>query len=255
MVWDDNSKENKMSEAIKVIAEQNVLGRDFHIYGTIEEPLFMAKDVAELIDYAKTSKGAYNVSMMLDSVDDDEKLISETLVSGQKRKVWFVREYGLYEVLMQSQKPIAKKFKKEVKRILHDLRINGTVVSTRIAMATPEEQVMSFQKALDSAMQHAFEIADNYYKPQLKQLNREKAWISVKREATALQRNSVLKRRINSLEREKQEMMDGYDAEIDTLKDKLANEEYDACRYRDWRSHVGRKPKGWTPLDSQIPLF
>ena len=107
-----------MSEAIKVIAEQNVLGKEFNIYGTIEEPLFMAKDVAELIDYAKTSKGAYNVSMMLDSVDDDEKLISETLVSGQNRKVWFVREYGLYEVLMQSQKPIAKKFKKEVKRKL-----------------------------------------------------------------------------------------------------------------------------------------
>ena len=244
-----------MSEAIKVIAEQNVLGKEFHIYGTIEEPLFMAKDVAELIDYAKTSKGAYNVSMMLDSVDDDEKLISETLVSGQNRKVWFVREYGLYEVLMQSQKPIAKKFKKEVKRILHDLRLNGTVVSAKVALASPEEQVMSFQKALDSAMQHAFEIADNYYKPQLQQLNREKAWISDKKTATALQRNSVLKRRINSLEREKQAMVDDYDTEIDTLKEKLIHEEYDACRYRDWRSHVGRKPKGWIPLDSQIPLF
>ena len=196
-----------------------------------------------------------NPSQMVQTVDDDEKLISETLVSGQNRKVWFVREYGLYEVLMQSQKPIAKKFKKEVKHILHDLRVNGTVVSTKVALSSPEEQAMSFQKALDSALKHAFEIADNYYKPQLQQLNREKAWISEKREATALQRNSVLKRRINTLEREKQEMMDDYDAEIDTLKEKLNHEEYDACRYRDWRSHVGRKPKGWTPLDSQIPLF
>ena len=28
-----NSKETRMSEAIKVIAEQNVLGKEFHIYG------------------------------------------------------------------------------------------------------------------------------------------------------------------------------------------------------------------------------
>ena len=41
----------------------------------------------------------------------------------------FLTENGLYEVLMMSRKPIAKKFKKEVKRILHDLRLNGTVVS------------------------------------------------------------------------------------------------------------------------------
>ena len=61
-----------MSEAIKVIAEQNVLGKEFHIYGTIEEPLFMAKDVAKWIDYAKTGNGDYNVSMMLKSVDYDE---------------------------------------------------------------------------------------------------------------------------------------------------------------------------------------
>ena len=245
-----------MSEAIKVIAEQNVLGKEFSIYGTIEEPLFMAKDVAKWIDYAKTGNGDYNVSMMLKSVDDDEKFTINNLDSeGRAHMQSFLTENGLYEVLMQSRKPIAKKFKKEVKRILHDLRLNGTVVSAKIALSSPEEQVMSFQKALDSAMRHAFEIADNYYKPQLQQLNREKAWISEKREATALQRNSVLKRRINTLEREKQAMMDGYDAEINSLRDRLAIEECDASRYRDWRSHVGRKPKGWLPLEEQMSLF
>lgn len=89
----------------------------------------------------------------------------------------------------------------------------------------------------------------------LGEAERTKALISDRKTATALQRNSVLKRRINTLEREKQEMMDGYDAEIDTLKDRLAIEECDASRYRDWRSHVGRKPKGWLPLDEQMSLF
>lgn len=245
-----------MSEAIKVIAEQKVLGKEFNIYGTIEEPLFLAKDVAEWIDYAKTGNGDFDVSKMIKSVDDDEKFTTNIVRSdGRAHMQSFLTENGLYEVLMLSRKPIAKKFKKEVKHILHDLRVNGTVVSAKIALSSPEEQAMSFQKAIDSALKHAFEIADNYYKPQLQQLNREKAWISDKKTATALQRNSVLKRRINSLEREKQAMVDDYDAEIDTLKEKLIHEEYDACRYRDWRSHVGRKPKGWLPLDSQIPLF
>ena len=237
-----------MSEAIKVIAEQNVLGKEFHIYGTIEEPLFLAKDVAEWIEHSDVHK-------MLQSVDDDEKGRNNVPTPGGEQECWFLTENGLYEVLMLSRKPIAKKFKKEVKRILHDLRVNGTVVSAKVALSSPEEQALSFQQALDSALKHAFEIADNYYKPQLQQLNREKTWISEKREATALQRNSVLKRRINTLEREKQEMMDGYDAEIDELRDRLAREECDAVRYRDWRSHVGRKPKGWLPLEEQMPLF
>ena len=243
-----NSKETRMSEAIKVIAEQNVLGKEFSIYGTIEEPLFLAKDVAEWIEHSDVHK-------MLQSVDDDEKGRNIVPTPGGEQECWFLTENGLYEVLMLSRKPIAKKFKKEVKRILHDLRLNGTVVSAKVALSSPEEQALSFQKALDSALKHAFEIADNYYKPQLQQLNREKAWISEKREATALQRNSVLKRRINTLEREKQEMMDGYDAEIDELRVRLAIEECDASRYRDWRSHVGRKPKGWLPLEEQMSLF
>ena len=237
-----------MSEAIKVIAEQNVLGKEFHIYGTIEEPLFLAKDVAKWIEHSDVHK-------MLQSVDDDEKGRNNVPTPGGEQECWFLTENGLYEVLMLSRKPIAKKFKKEVKRILHDLRLNGTVVSAKVALSSPEEQAMSFQKALDSAMRHAFEIADNHYKQQLQQLNREKALISEKREATALQRNSVLKRRINTLEREKQAMMDGYDAEINSLRDRLAIEECDASRYRDWRSHVGRKPKGWLPLEEQMSLF
>ena len=52
--------------------------------------------------------------MMLSTVDDDEKLVSTIFISGQNRKMWFLTENGLYEVLMQSRKPIAKDFKKKV---------------------------------------------------------------------------------------------------------------------------------------------
>ena len=36
--------------------------------------------------------------------------------------MWFLTEDGLYEVLMQSRKPIAKQFKKEVKTLLKNIR-------------------------------------------------------------------------------------------------------------------------------------
>lgn len=51
---------------------------------------------------------------MLSLVDDGEKLKRTLYVSGQNREMWFLTEDGLYEVLMQSRKPIAKKFKRWV---------------------------------------------------------------------------------------------------------------------------------------------
>lgn len=103
---------------MKVIHEQEILGRTFRVYGTKEEPLMLAKDVAKWIEHSK-------VSMMLESIDAEEKLKETILTSGQKREMWFLTEDGLYEVLMQSRKPIAKQFKKEVKHILKNIRKHG----------------------------------------------------------------------------------------------------------------------------------
>ena len=54
---------------------------------------------------------------MLANVDDDEKLTINILNSeGKAHNQSFLTEDGLYEVLMLSRKPIAKQFKKEVKK-------------------------------------------------------------------------------------------------------------------------------------------
>ena len=47
---------------------------------------------------------------------------------GKPHKQWFLTEDGLYEVLMQSRKPIAKQFKKKVKEILKEIRKTGQYV-------------------------------------------------------------------------------------------------------------------------------
>lgn len=129
---------NKMEKNIQVIKQTELLGHTFTVYGTAENPMFLAKEVAECIDYAKTSKGKFDVSNMVSSVDEEEKLVRTIFVSGQNREVWLLTEDGLYEVLMQSRKPIAKQFKKAVKHILHEVRTQGGYIATK-QDDTPEE--------------------------------------------------------------------------------------------------------------------
>lgn len=104
---------------LAVIDEREVLGKPFRIYGDFENPLWLAKDVANWIENS-------NVSQMLNVVDENEKaLYTMYRVDGSTNKQWFLTEDGLYEVLMQSRKPIAKQFKTKVKEILKSIRKNG----------------------------------------------------------------------------------------------------------------------------------
>lgn len=65
---------------------------------------------------------------MLQTVDDDEKGVRNVYTPGGMQEAWFLTEDGLYEVLMQSRKPKAKEFKKEVKKILKSIRKTGGYV-------------------------------------------------------------------------------------------------------------------------------
>lgn len=104
---------------LQVIREQEILSQPFKIYGDFENPLFLAKDVAVWIEYEGRT------GQLLKTIDEEEKLMHTIYASGQKRDMWFLTEDGVYEVLMQSRKPIAKRFKKEVKRILKEIRQTG----------------------------------------------------------------------------------------------------------------------------------
>ena len=97
-------------QVLTVIQETVILGKKIQMYGSIENPLFKATDVAEWIEHSK-------VSMMLKSIDDDEKVKVNNVYSENRtggNGTWFLTEDGLYEVCMQSRKPIAKQMKKEI---------------------------------------------------------------------------------------------------------------------------------------------
>lgn len=113
-----------MTQEVQVLEnEVTLMGKTFSVYGTVEEPLFRAKDVAEWIEHS-------DVSAMLQSIDEDEKvkmvcdtnIVRITSRARDTQEMWFLTENGVYEVLMLSRKPVAKEFKKEVKKMLHALR-------------------------------------------------------------------------------------------------------------------------------------
>lgn len=114
---------------LQVIERREILGKPLTMYGDFEEPLFLAKEVADWIDYSES-----NVSKLVAMVDEEEKVRNIITTLGGNQEMWFLTEDGLYEVLMQSRKPIAKQFKKEVKTLLKNIRrgmfseryINGT---------------------------------------------------------------------------------------------------------------------------------
>jgi len=123
---------------LQIINQQQILGKDFKVYGTAENPLFLAKDVAEWIEHS-------DVSTMLRKIDEDEKVTNNVCTLGGNQNAWFLTEDGLYEVLMQSRKPIAKKFKKEVKTVLKQIRTTGGYI--------PIEEQMSDSEIMARALQ------------------------------------------------------------------------------------------------------
>lgn len=106
---------------VKIINKSNLLDKEIDVWGSVERPLFRAKDV---VDWLK----AKNVSMVIDRVDEEERLKLNLGRNGGD--TWFLTEDGLYELLMQSRKPIAKQFKKGVKKILHEIRTKGGYIAT-----------------------------------------------------------------------------------------------------------------------------
>ena len=127
-----------MKTDLQLVDERIVLGKEFKMYGTVTSPLFLARDVAKWIEHS-------NVTVMIRNLDDNEKVVislpPKHCLEGLQgnTEYTFLTENGLYEVLMQSRKPLAKKFKDEVKHILKQIRLTGGYVSQG-----REEQMVDF---------------------------------------------------------------------------------------------------------------
>ena len=109
-----------------ILGNEKILKHQITIYGDDKnETLFSADEVAKIIENK-------NVSQMLKNIDEDEKeLVITERANGGFLKKWYLTKDGVYEVLMQSRNPIAKEFKKEIKRILKQIETNGVYIQFR----------------------------------------------------------------------------------------------------------------------------
>lgn len=95
---------------MEIVGQIKFDGYILDVYNDLNVPFFLAVEVAKLLDYS-----AGNTAEMLRVLEPDEHLLVTLQRSGQRRQVRMISEIGLYNILSQSRKPIARKWR----RIIH----------------------------------------------------------------------------------------------------------------------------------------
>jgi prophage antirepressor-like protein len=96
------------------------------------EPWFVLKDVCEVLGLAET----HRVAARLDSDEKADRTLMTVSSNGvqQTREMTIVNEAGLYKVILRSDKPDAKAFKRWVTHdVLPDIRRHGVYMTENVA--------------------------------------------------------------------------------------------------------------------------
>lgn len=167
ITMEERREQEQVEAGVQLVDTTEILGRRIDLYRSIEDPLFLARDVAEWIDYSKRPDGSYKTDMMLQAIDSEEKYKTKILtannVGGSNlgqidstgktiNPFWFLTEDGLYEVCMQSRKPIAKQMKKQIKEYLRNIRKTGGAVDFGKESQFIEHYFPSFSEDVKFAM-------------------------------------------------------------------------------------------------------
>lgn len=102
------------------------LGDMFHYlpaYGTKKDPLFLATDIATVLEYSKNKTTA-----LIRLVDDEEKIklmFTKNNVGkgGNRKPVWFITSKGLFQICMRSKKEVAFEFREAFMHIKWGIRV------------------------------------------------------------------------------------------------------------------------------------
>jgi len=96
----------------------NGLHTDIIIKGNIDDPLFRASDIGEILEMG-------NIRSTLQNFDNTEKVVHSMDTHGGKQQVTFLTEKGLYKILFKSRKPIAEQFQNWVCDVIKEIRTKG----------------------------------------------------------------------------------------------------------------------------------
>ena len=130
------------NEVLQVVTEKEILGKQIKMYGSIENPYFVASDVAEWLG----ERDGYTVAR---KVDDEEKDTQIVCTLGGNQKTTVLTEDGLYDACMLSRKKIAKPLKKEIKKYLKSIRLTGAAIPE----GREQEMVNYYFSSLSSDLQ------------------------------------------------------------------------------------------------------
>lgn len=108
----------------------NFEGKDIRTFVVNNQPLFVGKDLAEVLGYTNPQKA------LRDHVDEDDKTLNESFtVNGTK--VILVNESGLYSLILKSQLPYAKRIKRWVtSEVLPSIRKHGAYITEDVMAKT-----------------------------------------------------------------------------------------------------------------------
>ena len=116
------------------------------VFGTAETPLFVAKDVEQMLQIK-------HINYNRDYVETEDYVKIKIQYDSQTREVNAFTEHGLYQVIYRTRSPVGDKFRKFVTLVLKELRINK-VVTLETALGKLEVQleeehakVLNFQRA------------------------------------------------------------------------------------------------------------
>ncbi len=88
------------------------------------EVYFIGKDIANILGYSNSRKA------LKDHVDEEDKMVSRIVTSGQNRNMIIINESGLYSLIFSSKLDKAKEFKRWVtKEVLPDIRKYGMYIN------------------------------------------------------------------------------------------------------------------------------
>ena len=111
--------ENEQFGQVRVIEKDN-------------EPWFVAKDICDVLNHT-------NSRVALSRIDDDEKGVSKVYTLGGEQEMKVINEYGLYSLILTSNLPKAKEFKRWVTHeILPSIRKHGFYMNNDVLEKTLE---------------------------------------------------------------------------------------------------------------------
>ena len=117
-------------------------------------PWFVLKDVCEVLGLGSPHKVA-------DRLEPDEKGRNQIPTLGGNQETWVINESGLYAVILRSDKPEAKPFRKWVtSEVLPSIRKNGGYIAGQESMTPAELMASALLMAQKTLAEREARIAD-----------------------------------------------------------------------------------------------